>query len=194
MSVWHELIIEGTDKVVRSFVAGFAVGRDLPGVAVFGSDCGLDDTSFGERLKALFAGGSHHVLLAPAELAAPLTEAVIRHGSAVEVGLVRQRAVEALAFDIEIETFSRVLAEEIRRDLLAAPPAGVRIDGLKEHEETHPEAHGPELYSPMHEYIFRASGRFVGEPAGILFIRARAAARDFVTVGPMHIERSPGSS
>ena len=194
MSAWHELIIEGADKVVRAFVTGFTAGCGRPGVVVFGSEYGLDDTSFGERLKALLAGGSHHVLLAPAELAKPLAEAMARHGGAVGVGLVRQRTVEALSFGVEIEVFSRELAEEIRRDLLAAPPAGVRIDGLTEHEENHPEAHGPELYSPMHEYIFRASGRFIGEPVEIMRIRARASARDFVTVGPMHIEVSPVSS
>ena len=87
--------------------------------------------------------------------------------------------------------YSRTLAEDIRRDLLASPSSTVRVEELSEHEETRPEAHGAELYAPLHEYVYRASGRFIGPFPGILDMRRRATGRDFVTIGGLHLERKP---
>jgi len=43
----------------------------------------VEPDAFGERLKALFARGSHHVAFVPDDLATPLAEAVTVHDAAV---------------------------------------------------------------------------------------------------------------
>src|SRR5437879_1587809 len=71
MTAWHELVVEGAERTLRAFVAGFLAGRGEHAGGVFGSDIALAAGSFGERLKALFAAGSHQVFLAPEPLAVP---------------------------------------------------------------------------------------------------------------------------
>jgi hypothetical protein len=193
MSAWQELIIEGPEQVVRAFVVGVAAGRGLASAGVFGHDCDLVPESLGERLKTLLSGGSHHVLLAAEELAAPLSAALARNGAEVGLRLDGRRQVSALRFSFRVEVFSRDLAREIRADLLSSLPAAVKIENLSEGDESHPEAHGAELYAPLHAYVYRASGVFVGQPAEILPLRRRARERDFVTVGGIEVEGTPAN-
>ena len=188
MSVWHELVIEGAENACRAFIVGFTAGRRTARAGVFGHDCGLAPESFGERLRALFAGGSHHVFLAPKELAAPLADALVERGGDAGLRLERRRLVQSIHFAFRVEAFSRPVAAAIRRDLLTDLPAGVRIDALSESEEDVPSAHGTELYSPVHEFIFRASGRYVGRPPGIFEIQRHASGRDFVSIEGMHVD------
>src|SRR5262245_37713623 len=98
MQEWHELFFEGTEGTMRAFVVGFAAGRGARDALVFGTDVELAPESFGERLKALFTGGSHHVAFARGDLAAPLAEAVAAHGESLGLRLDRRRVVESAAF------------------------------------------------------------------------------------------------
>jgi hypothetical protein len=159
MPDWHELVMKGSEEALRAFVAGFAAGRGEPAPCLFGQDLGLEPGSLGERLKALLAAGSHHVLLAPARLAGPLAEAVAAHGAGVGLALERRRLIETAAFAFRIEVFSRELAAEFRDVLVKSLPAYVHVDGFSEEEEIHPEARGPEPFAPLHEYTYRASGQ-----------------------------------
>jgi hypothetical protein len=188
MSAWHELVIQGPEKAARAFVAGFAAGRGEHGEGVFGSDLDLDAESLGERLRELFAVGSHHLLLVPERVAAPLAEALAERGAELGLRVERQRIVESASFAFRAEVFSRELAESIRGALLTSPPPGVRIEDLSESEETHPEAKGPELYAPIHAYIYRVSGRITGSLPGIFEAWRRAREQDFVEVGTFRVE------
>lgn len=189
MSTWYELVIEGPEAACRAFVAGFAAGRGVKTTGVFGRDCGLAHESFGERLRALVAGGSHHAFFAPTELATPLADALAGRGAAIGLRLEQRLKVKTMSFGFRIEVFSRSLAVAIRRDVLRKLPTGVHIEDLNEVDEEYPSAHGTELYAPVHEYIYRASGRFVGQPPGMFAIRARVAKRDCVTIDGLHVER-----
>ena len=110
-------------------------------------------------------------------------------GSTARVGLrlERRREIAALAFTFSVEVYSRPVADDIRAHLIRDRPPGVRIEDLEEHEEENPGSHGTDLYSPVHAYIYRASGRFVGSPAGILELRRRVTGRDFVRIGELEI-------
>ena len=188
MSAWHEFVIQGPEKTARAFVAGFAAGRGEHGEGVFGSDFALETESLGERLRELFATGSHHLLLAPARVAAPLAQALAERGAEVGLRVERQRIVESASFGFRAEVFSREVAESIRGAFLSSPPPGVQIEDLSEGEETHPEAKGTELYAPMHRYIYRVSGRITGSLPGIFEAWRRAREQDFVEVGSFRIE------
>src|SRR5437016_1294953 len=132
MAEWHELVVEGTERTLRAFVAGFLAGRGEHAGGVFGSDVALAAGSLGGRGREL--------------------------GLAVE----RRRLVESARFSFRAEAFSREVAAQIRGALLTALPAGVRVEQRSEKEESHPEAHGPEPFAPLHEYIYRVSGDIVG--------------------------------
>lgn len=190
MTEWHELVVEGAERTLRAFVAGFLAGRGEHAGGVFGSDVALEPASFGERLKALFAAGSHHLFLAPARLALPLAQALGERGKAVALGLERRRRIDAVRFSFRCEVFAREIAAGVRTALLASLPAGVRVEHLQEQEETHPEARGPEPFAPLHEYAYRASADIVGSCEGVLEVWQRARALDFVVTGALHLEGS----
>jgi len=115
MTAWHELVVEGAERTLRAFVAGFLAGRGEHAGGVFGSDIALAAGSFGERLKALFTAGSHQVFLAPEPLAVPLARAFGERGR--ELGLVveRHRVVESTKFSFRAEAFSRRGSVDSRR-------------------------------------------------------------------------------
>jgi len=97
MANWHELIIEGGEKVVRAFVTGFRAGRGETAEGVFGADVEIEPESIGERLKALFSAGSHHAFFAPASFATLLAAALSAEGAKVGLRMERERVIDSPA-------------------------------------------------------------------------------------------------
>ena len=203
--------MQGRDDVVRAFVAGFLAARGgREGQVMFGSDLHLEPESLGERVKELFLAGSHVVLpadlyggtyrlvdkvLAPWGLAYDLVdqadplalEAALRERTRL-IWVERRRAIREAAFGFRAEMFSRSLATAFRQALQDSVPQGTRVDDLQETEDVHPEAHGVELYAPVHDYIYRASGRVAGSFPGVVEIQRRLAEMEFVQVERLHLE------
>jgi len=186
---WYEIAVHGREDVVRAFVAGFLAARgERGGLVLFGSELDLEAESLGERLKELFVAGSHAILLAPEPLAGALADALVAAGPGVGVRLERRREVRAAAFTFHAEMFSRALADGLRQALHASVPEATRVEDLTETEEVHPEARGVDLYAPVHDYIYRASGRIGGPFPGVVEMRRRLADMEFVDVGGLHLE------
>jgi hypothetical protein len=166
MSMWQVVVVEGSARDLRGFVAGFVAERRLdPESVVLGDDVGLERGSLGERLRALLHGG-HHAVLAPQEVATPLEEAIARCDTGIVLRVVDRHPVTTATFAFAAEVFAREVSSAIRaalRDL----PDGVRFAEHSEHEEAHAENKGVELYSPVHEYIYRVRGVVTGLPAGV---------------------------
>ena len=189
MTRWYEIAVHGREDIVRAFVAGFRAARgEREGVVFFGSELDLEAESLGERLKELFVAGSHAILLAPEPLAGALADALVAAGPGVGVRLERRREVRAAAFTFHAEMFSRALAEGLRQALRGSVPEGTLVEDLNETEEVHPEARGVELYAPVHDYIYRASGRVAGLFPGVVEMRRRLADMEFVDVGGLHLD------
>ena len=191
MEYWHELIVEGTEKTLRAFVVGFRAGLGTTVPGVFGSDIEIEPESVGERLRALFTAGSHHAYFAPRSLAMSLAGAVAAEGATIGLRLEGESALDSAAFAFRIEVYSRELAREVRGVLVDALPAGVSVDNLSQHEETHPEAIGPEPFAPLHAYIYRVSGRIDGAFEGVLRLWQRAREWEFADIGSLSLIRKP---
>jgi hypothetical protein len=188
MPGWCELVIEGAAKAARAFMIGFAAGRGAPHAVFVGDDLALEPASLGVRLRDLFTAGSHHVFLVPGDLAAPLEAAIRACGADVGLSLERSRPIDSVGFTFRMEAYSPDVAADIRAALITARPPDVRIEGLSENEERHPEAHGAEPFAPLHEYIYRASGRIVGPPDGVIHMYRAVRTLDFVEIGALHID------
>jgi len=188
MAAWNEIVVEGTEKVLRAFVLGFAAGHPGREAAILGTDVHLAPSSFHERLRDLFVAGSHHLLVAPAELAASLAAALRTQGEAVGLRVAGLRAVELARLAFSFEAFSPRVTGELREQLFAGLPTGVRVVGFEEREEQDPTSAGTELYSPAHTYTFKAAGSFVGPLPGVLEMQRRARALEFVKVRELELE------
>ena len=188
MPGWSELVIEGAAKAARAFVIGFAAGREAPQAVFVGDDLALEPASLGARLRDLFTAGSHHVFLVPDDLAAPLEAAIRTCGADVGLRVERSRPIDSVGFTFSVEAYSPDVAADIRAALIAMRPSSVRIEQLSENEERHPEAHGAEPFAPLHEYIYRASGRIVGPPDAVIRMYRDARTQDFVETNALHID------
>jgi len=191
---WNEVAVHGREDVVRAFVAGFLAARgEREGSVLFGSELDLEPESLGERVRELFVAGAHAILLAPQPLADALAAALVEGGPAVGVRLEHRREVRAAGVTFRAEMFSRTQADGLRHALRTAVPEDTRVENLKESEDVHPEARGVDLYAPVHDYIYRASGRIAGAFPGVLEMRRRLGDMEFVDVGRLHLEDMPVS-
>jgi len=187
MENWRELIVQGSENLLRAFVAGFRAGSGARDDVVFGADVAIEPESIGERLKALFVAGSHHAFFASEPFARRLAEAVAAQGGAVGLRVERERVIESAAFPFRIEVYSRELACEARMLLVEQLPEGVRVEDLSEKEETHPDAVGPEPFAPLHAFIYRGSGRIVGPFGPVFRMWQRACERELSEIGRLSL-------
>jgi hypothetical protein len=191
MSAWYEIIVTGTEDALHGFVAGREAALGGAETAIYGSDVDLEGGRFSQRLRDLFAAGSHHVLLAPARLAERLVGALKRSGGDAGLGVESVQEVTRARISFSAEVFSREIAGRIRQSLLGGPPPGVRGEDIEEHEEHDPEAHGAELYTPEHEYTYTVSGAFSGPLPGVLEMQRRTRELPFLKVKPLELETTP---
>lgn len=191
MTAWYLIEVEGSRKPLQAFVAGFCLGRGERQAVLLGSDCGLAPSSLPERVRELFTAGSHEVLLAPDPLAAELREALLAAGARVGLEVLRYALVLGARLAFSAETASTDLAAEIKRELLSSLPPQVKLEQLEEHEEREPEARGTELYAPVHDFVYRASGIFAGPLPGILELRRRTQTMETVTADAIELEADP---
>jgi hypothetical protein len=194
MTTWYEVIVTGTEDTLRGFVAACEAARGGKEVALYGDDLEVQASRFSERLRDLFAAGSHHLLFAPPRLTQELVTALRSRGEEAGLELDRLEEVLRARMPFSAEAFSREVAEEIKQKLLMGLPPGVASEGLEESEEVDPSAHGAELYTPEHEFVYRVAGTFAGPLPGIAEMRRRARHLPFVKVEPLELETRPVES
>jgi hypothetical protein len=186
MSTWSEVVVHGHTAAVRAFAAGVAGGRgETASPLVFGDDVGIAHASLGEKLRELLTAGTHVVVLGPTDAADDFVDALERDGAAAGLKLERKRPLTGARFGFTLQAFNREQASAAKRALLESLPAGVKVDGLAQAEESHAEAKGVELYAPLHAYTYRASGLIAGPVPGVLEVRRRAAAVDGIDLGKL---------
>jgi hypothetical protein len=187
MSIWQVIVVEGSARDLRAFIAGFVAERRLdPTSVVLGDEVGLERASLGERLHALLHGG-HHAVLAPDEVANPLAHALGKCMPQVTLRIVERHSVTAAVFVYEAEAFARDVSTAIRAAVQRLPE-GVLFAEHSEAEEEHVENKGHEMFTPVHHYAYRTRGKVVGPPAGVLAVRVRLAEIECVELEPLHLE------
>ena len=158
---------------------------------MFGRDLDLEEGRFSQRVRELLAGGSRHLVFAPAEFALDLAAALRTRGRDAGIELDGLSEVVRARVRFSAAVFSRELAGRIRTELLAGLPPGVEGEAIEEREEEDPEAREAELYTPEHDYVYRASGAFSGPFPGVIEVRRRASELPFVKIMKLELETRP---
>lgn len=183
MSRWYELSIEGSEEALESFLAAQRAVED--GLAVLGSELQLESESLSERILDALGAKTHHLLFSPGDHARMLVEALAdRSGLRLE----RLREVEGASFPFEAKAYARDVARTIKHALHDALPPGISLEDLQESETVEPEAKGVELYAPVHDYVYRASGTVRGSLPGVLEMHRRLEEMEFCKPGEIAIE------
>ncbi len=179
MSRWYQIVVKGKRDEVEPFLDQTVPA--LSGPVIRGSEVHLEPESLAERLRDLLRADSHHLLFVPEAAARTLIAALAGHGQ-LEIDQLAE--IESGRFAFRIEAYSEQKREEIRAACLTPPP-GVQVVGLEESTERDPSAQGPEMFTPAHDYVYRAAGAIEGTAPGILEAYRRAAEQDFVHPEPL---------
>jgi hypothetical protein len=188
MSVWHELIVIGSEKALRGFIAGFEAGREVRDVVMLGEDIQVEGLPFAERLRGLVGGGTPHLVIAPERSGRALAAAIETRGADAGLELRAVRVVASAHFAFKAKAFAPDVAARIRTALLGSLPEGVTVEGLRQDERLEADARGTELYSPVHDYTWEATGTFAGPLPGVLEMHRRGRNLEFVEPGELHLE------
>ena len=188
MSVWHELVVTGSEKALRGFIAGFEAARDSRDVALLGKDIHFEGLPFKERLRELVLRGTPHVVIAPERTAAVLDSALRTRGGEAGLTVSAVRVITGASFSFSAQAFSPKVAQKIRDRLLEGLPEAVALEDLEQREEVDAKSAGAELYSPVHDFVYEARGRFVGPLPGVLEMHRRARNLEFVEPAELHLE------
>lgn len=183
MSRWYELSIEGSEEALGEFLAGQRAVED--GLAVLGSELRLASESLSERILDVLGAKAHHLLFSPGDHARMLVEALAARS---DLRLERLREVEGGSFPFEAKAYARDVARTIKSALHDAMPPGISLEDLQESETLEPEAKGVELYAPVHDYVYRASGTVRGSLPGVLEMHRRLREMEFCRPGEIAIE------
>jgi len=162
MSVAHKLIIEGPVRMVKGFVAGVLYGSgDEPEFLRWGDDEGYRTESFLEHLQEWVGLKEHlvHLVTDPKSAARILTALESNHGLPMKVRL--DKGVMAGRFTFSYEVFAPIYAKKIH-DIVDHPPQGVVVSGLDPEVTEHPDAKGPEMYSPDHHWAEKGTATVEG--------------------------------
>ena len=188
MNEWHAIVIDGAERAVRAFVAGVLGDRGAaPDAAVFAKDVGVKPESLGERLRALLGAERHQLVLVSETLVAPLLTALAGEGAAAGLGLAEHHRVRGAHFGFSIETFSREVGKAVHEMLETLPP-DVTIADRNEGAEGHDDHKGVELYAPVHDYVYRATGTVRGSFDGVRAARGRLEAIEAVVLDALHLD------
>lgn len=182
MSTWYELLIEGSEEALQSFLDEHKGAEDWK--AVRGSELPLKEESLTARILGFLGARTHHLIFAPSANAKALIRGLGKHA---DLHLEDLREVEDTGFSFEVEAFSRPKAQEIRSALHEGIPPGISLVDLRESEKVDPEVDGVELYAPAHAYTYRASGSFHGSLPCILETHRRLEELDFCKPGAIEI-------
>jgi hypothetical protein len=190
MSIWKAIVVDGRERDLRAFIAGFTGDRGIdPRGVILGDDVGLEAGSIGEWLLEL-VGKGHHVTLAAAALADALAQAIQQCGEDVGLRVERSHEVAGASFVFRIDTFSRDVAASVRAALHALP-ADVRVEERQESEQSTGDGHGVELYAPLHDYTYALSGRVTGPVGGVLEVRRRLAEIEAAVLESLYVTEPP---
>lgn len=181
MTAWYEVIIEGREEAIREILPGVASEGDAP---LWGEELDLHAATLPERLLELLGARTHHLLFVPASQIGALTRTL---QAKPEIRLERVREILGGGFSFQAEVYSQDTAALIREALHALPPE-VRLEDFADDEKVDPDAHGVELYTPVHEYTYRARGRFTGLPPGLFEVHRKLKALDFVHQDKLELE------
>jgi hypothetical protein len=183
MGNWNVIAVDGPERELRAFVAGFLADRKAEQSAVvLGDDVGLETGSLGDRMRALLDGGQHAVLV-PDELAPALGDALAQGGPTVGLRVAERRAVSRASFGVNAEVYSRDVAAQLRAALRGAP-----MSQHSESEEAHAEDRGVELYAPVHSYVYRVRATVNGPVGDVLAVRRLLADVEAAALESLHLE------
>jgi hypothetical protein len=179
-----EFVVLGDDRDVEAYLRGYLAASDQVRV-VFAGDAGFHVPQVRERIR--HRGEVQHVIVEAGRadfIRAALTAAAPRY----HFEIVEEKPLRSARFEFECDTPSRGIADRVKK-VLAGLPAGATLEGYEPGETQDAGSAGAELYTPSHDYSFRARGVIRGDVFAVADARAALSAIDFTKCEEISVER-----
>lgn len=174
---WYQLLIDGREEDLKALLANHE------GDVILGSDLRLADESLADRILEFIHARTNHLLFASEDAARRLAQAIGRNPDLRLDGV--WEVVEG-RFGFKAKAYNPEIGDRIHDALNSDLPAGIACLDL-EKEEVDPDAKGIELFTPVHDYVYKARGTVEGTPPGILEMNRRLHRLDFVHEEPLEL-------
>ena len=183
MSAHYEVIIKGREKILRAYIDGYMRGCGVHDGYFFSKDHPIDLRPIREFIK--YHGDVLHLICA-ADLRPMVRTAVKQAPSEYKFQIVKMRKITRGYFHFKFYTANRRAAAGIKR-VLSKLPTGVKLVDFIPKEIVRPDARGAELYSPLHDYVYRGNGVVEGDAAGVHELHHRMEANEYISCKKIEI-------
>lgn len=169
------MVIQGDEKLLRSFLEGLVVGADAFGEIYFLDELDVDQDSLLDSIKELFLNKDPMVhILVRRRLVELINKGINDPSLENRFRIASQTPVSAAIFRYRVECYSREHGAAIL-ELFGKLPAGVFREDIEDLIETeYPRGKGIEMYSPAHDYILKGKGEIKGAVKEVLDIYEKA--------------------
>jgi len=175
MASHFEIIIKGKEKELRPYIDGYMRGQGVRDGYFFSKDQPIDLRPIREFIK--YHGDVLH-LICLSDLRPTIRTAIKQAPAEYEFEIVKFRKITRGYFHFSFYTAHRRSAGVIKRMLSDLPP-GVKLVDFSPKEIVRPGAKGAELYTPVHDYIYRGKGVVEGDAEGVYEMHQRLSANEF---------------
>lgn len=185
----YELVFEGHHKAIIGLLEGFILASGKNWEYIFSDEAGIKSETFAAMLLEWIALKSkmHHVILS--EDFAKTVKAALDKKSLVEKGITLKSflPIKEASFFFEAKTFGKPYADEIK-SLLNTLPEGVQLLNYNPVETQDKDAKGVELYTPVHEFMFEATGVIKGDVAALVALRKKFSQQPLIQMRDIEIK------
>lgn len=169
-----EAVLNSDARFLKGFLQGYLAGSGKSWRFFIGSEAGIATDSLAEKLKELIGLGQDHqhviIELEYLEILKQDAAAAAQAGLTTEPEILKP--IAAGEFFLRIKDASREDAAAIRALIQGKSPALV-VSEWQEKEQVHEEGRGVELYAPLHDYLYQASGLVSGEISALIDLRQK---------------------
>lgn len=174
------LELNGSADEVKAFVEGYRLA--------FGEDRVYSSARENIKIQGFFGGLVSRAVhfIVPEAFAGPFSKAA-EAARRVDVRVDSVRPIDYGDLEFDFKCFSQTDGSAIREVVETELPEGVVLEGYETEEDVNAGAKGPELYSPVHDYVLTGRGRFHGPIEGIIAMGRRLDDQDFIHPGRIHL-------
>ncbi|MEJ2721927.1 MAG: hypothetical protein P8181_12435 [bacterium] len=182
MATYHEFVIKGNRKLLHGFLRGFQAAKNIKRGLICCGDYPINThhiknllTLHGDRTHVICDSRLRSSLIAAVEKAVDLEFEILSDGE-----------IFATSFEFRFETFNKKVASDLKR-IFRRPPAGLTVEDYEPEEIVDPDAKGVEVYTPVHDYIFKGEGVVKGDIEKLCRFHAKLSANEFIEVEDIEI-------
>jgi len=186
---FFEAIFKTENQFIKGFLQGFLCGSGKAYRFFISSESGVKAESFSDKLKELAAlSETHkHVIIEEEFLCVLKDNAAASRLFETSATFLTAKPIKRGEFFLKVKDASMTDALSIKQ-LISDKPTTINVADWQAKEITNKDAKGIELYTPLHDYLYDASGSFSGEIEALIDFRQKLSLHSSVTAGTIQLE------